>query len=87
MEQATMKPLVIYPANCADVVAVESLKKQGAAILRAHDANVQAVVKGAARECRIDDPAYDHNELPWWNGLAANCPPHLSSDVGHQLAN
>jgi nanoRNase/pAp phosphatase (c-di-AMP/oligoRNAs hydrolase) len=22
-----------------------------------------------------------------FNGLAANCPPHLTSDVGHELAN
>ena len=57
---------------------------EGAAILRAHNQNVQTVVKGAARKCTlwVTDPAYrviDH-------GLAANCPPHLTSDVGHELA-
>ena len=59
--------------------------EQGSAILRAHNQNVQAVVKGAARKCTlwVTDPAYrviDH-------GLAANCPLHLTSDVGHELAN
>lgn len=58
---------------------------EGNAILRAHNQNVQEVVKGAARKCTlwVTDPAYrviDH-------GLAANCPPHLTSDVGHELAN
>ena len=76
---------------------------EGAAILRAHDANVQSVVKGGARPCSIV-PAIinssDSYKAPWvwWhdeecgdtcgaNGLAANCPPHLASDVGHELAN
>ena len=112
--------------------------REGAAILRAHDANVQAVVKGAARSCRItkgvsslpaicqdcrffeersgrDEALYYCNAEDWelmeygwregispahgrWEdcpieklenmeviGLAANCPPHLASDVGHAL--
>ena len=65
----------------------------GAAILRAHEQNVQSVVKGSARECWIKAP--EPIDLPGsfldevtqgWQGLAANCPPHLTSDVGHELA-
>lgn len=68
--------------------------KAGKAILRAHDQNVQSVVKGSARECWIKAP--EPIDLPGsfldgvtqgWQGLAANCPPHLTSDVGHELAN
>lgn len=70
----------------------------GAAILRAHDQNVQAVVKGSARECEIEinvegDKVRKALEFfsidpdPKLIGLAANCPPHLTSDVGHELAN
>lgn len=75
----------------------------GKAILRAHNQNVQSVVKGAARNCSIvpavigsvesykspwvwwNDP--EHGDTCGANGLAANCPPHLQSDVGHELAN
>jgi len=53
---------------------------EGSAILRAHEQNVQAVVKGSARECNITSFG------PERFGLAANCPPHLTSDVGHELA-
>lgn len=56
---------------------------EGAAILRAHAANVQAIVKGAARQCMISTgPLIPH----MFDGLAANCPPNLVSDVGHELA-
>jgi nanoRNase/pAp phosphatase (c-di-AMP/oligoRNAs hydrolase) len=61
--------------------------KEGAGILRAHDQNVAAVVKGAARKCCFE--FYTGNAADTRNkhsGLAANCPPNLSSDVGHQLA-
>jgi nanoRNase/pAp phosphatase (c-di-AMP/oligoRNAs hydrolase) len=63
------------------------MKKDGQAILRAHDQNVQSVVKGGARKCLI----YISNTLGAsvcgnFDGLAANCPPHLTSDVGHDLA-
>ena len=73
--------------------------QEGEAILRAHDQNVQSVVKGSARECTVDvlTPACKANPnhpANWGNGswsnpkgLAANCPPHLTSDVGHELAN
>ena len=66
---------------------------EGEAILRAHEQNVQSVVKGSARECWIKAP--EPIDLPGsfldevtqgWQGLAANCPPHLQSDVGHELA-
>jgi len=73
-----------------DVVSTYDLETyiaEGAAILRAHDANVQAVVKGAGKSCNI----VKYNKVGDCcfsvYGLAANCPPHLSSDVGHQLAN
>ena len=59
-----------------------NLYTEGEALLRAHDQNVQAVLKGAKRPCTIigtSDP-----EIV---GFACNCPSHLTSDVGHQLAN
>ena len=70
---------------------------EGEAILRAHDQNVQSVVKCSARKCMIEcggnvaviaSNAFE-NSLPGpclLPGLAANCPPHLTSDVGHELA-
>ena len=69
------------------------LISEGAAILRAHDQNVQSVVKGAARPCWIAKTQSkadgEHWEVDWIvnaRGLAANCPTHLTSDVGHELA-
>ena len=77
---------------------------EGEAILRAHDQNVQSVVKGSARECKLIIPVDARNlvasyDQPHWiydqdaryaaasvEGLVANCPPHLTSDVGHELA-
>ena len=86
-----------------DYYPVEKAIAEGDAILRAHEQNVQAVVKGAARKCSIVPAVIDSvvsYKAPWvwWhdeehgdtcgaNGLAANCPPHLHSDVGHELAN
>ncbi len=73
--------------------------KEGAAILRAHDQNVESVVKGAARACKLlhikeQDASWYATHEHWEAefdvnavGLAANCPPHLTSDVGHELAN
>jgi len=76
---------------------VGHMRTAGFAILRAHDQNVQSVVKGSARKCEIkcerNVPVIDTpfaNSLPGpclLPGLAANCPPHLTSDVGHELAN
>lgn len=68
------------------------LLREGGAILRAHAANVQAVVNGAARECSLTFKVKDMSGS-WYDmeytrkGLAANCPPHLASDVGNALAN
>lgn len=82
------------------------LRKEGAAILRAHNQNVQSVVKDGARKCKLwvdavadtvklqaagkehgVDWVYSHDSVAFpYPGLAANCPPHLTSDVGHELA-
>lgn len=59
---------------------------EGSAILRSHDQNVQAVVKGAGRACQILVPASVGEGALQITGLSANCPPHLTSDVGHKLA-
>lgn len=65
----------------------------GRAILKAHDQNVQSVVKASARNCRIlttkpkeDGEHWEADIIVNEKGLAANCPPHLASDVGHELA-
>lgn len=66
-----------------------SLINEGAAILRAHEQNVRAIVKGASRKCSIsiyEQYDEDKDEYPILPGLAANCPPHLVSDVGYELA-
>ena len=60
----------------------DDLYAEGRALLRAHDQNVQAVLKGAKRPCTIIG-TFDAKIV----GLACNCPSHLTSDVGHQLAN
>ena len=59
-----------------------NLYREGKALLRAHNQNVQAVLKGAKRPCTIIG-TFDAKIV----GLACNCPSHLTSDVGHQLAN
>lgn len=69
--------------ECGDFTGLD-LKAEGAAILRAHEANVKAVVSTASKECILSTgPLLPHMHI----GLAANCPPHLASDVGHRLAN
>lgn len=75
-----------YPVNIGGLYA------EGAAILRAHDQNVQSVVKGGARACSIAtlvkaEPDTAPMAGCLYPGLAANCPPFLTSDVGHELAN
>jgi len=81
---------------------------EGEAILRAHDQNVQSVVKGASRACAIStyycpasgDYTQDASKVTLkpksimenycqliWEGLSSNCPSHLTSDVGQELAN
>lgn len=66
---------------------------EGEAILRAHDQNVQSVVKGSARDVwiKMDKPidlpgSFLDGITQGWQGIAANCPPHLTSDVGHELS-
>jgi hypothetical protein len=65
----------------------EQLITEGAAILRAHYQNVRELVRRGARRVYIPS---DENMKGVFdttvNGLAANCPPHLTSDVGHELA-
>jgi len=64
-----------------------SFISDGAAILRAHNQNVQSVMKGAARKVLIyDEGEREGDGGAYGPGLAANCPPHLTSDVGHELA-
>ncbi len=58
------------------------LIQEGAAILRAHNQNVQAALKQAL-ECRV----YDIHDEYIDSGLAANAPAFLASDLGHELAN
>lgn len=65
---------------------LEDMYEQGEAILRAHDQNVQAVVNGSARPCLLQCKTEGMNFLTDYRGLAANCPPHLASDAGHELA-
>ena len=74
----------------------EQLIVEGAAILRAHNQNVQSVLHGGTRLCRImhikkrlPDSAVtqETSSIVDATGLACNCPSHLTSDVGHELAN
>lgn len=69
--------------SCQDILSYEKMISEGEAILRAHNQNVQATVKNATTNCNINCVLYDTPR----NGFAANCPPHLASDVGHTLAN
>ena len=62
------------------------LFKEGAAILRAHDQNVQGVVEKSMRRCVIQWVPVGELQIQFRPGLSANCPPHLTSDVGHALA-
>lgn len=67
-----------------------SMFTEGAAILSAHNQNVQAGLKGA-RECGIDFKV-GYSEAEGCEvrcrpiGLAANAPSFLASDLGHELA-
>ena len=54
----------------------------GEAIIRAHNQNVQSVVKNE-KKCFITKIGRPF----MYPGLAVNCPSHLASDVGHELAN
>jgi oligoribonuclease NrnB/cAMP/cGMP phosphodiesterase (DHH superfamily) len=80
-----------WRARYFDVLVKEDagyLYREGAAILRAHDQNVQDTAK-QARKCDLSDPlgeAIDEWNFPGPHGLAVNCPPFMASDVGHELA-
>ena len=60
------------------------LKDEGAAILRAHNQNVQSALK-QARECEIVLQRVGYHE--GFSGLAGNAPAFLASDLGCELAN
>ena len=67
----------------------EEFYMEGAAILRAHNQNVQAALK-QARQCAIrwfDGEVDGHPAVNVFSGLAANAPAFLASDLGHELAN
>ena len=78
-----------YPETESDSLP-SAFYREGEAILRAHEANVQSVVKNSMRKCSIikTGPLDDGDDYILWqkDGLAANCPPHLTSDVGNELA-
>ena len=63
-----------------------ALISEGAAILRAHNQNVQAALK-QARATSIRVLLSEDGFAPVLNGLAANAPAFLASDLGHELAN
>lgn len=66
---------------------IHNMIAEGEAILRAHDQNVQSVVKRSARECEITfNQSTTGADVKLGSGLIANCPPFLTSDVGHELA-
>ena len=74
-------------------VRLGELKGEGAAILRAHSQQVQSALKQAT-QCwikalgPIDLPgSFIDGILPGWQGIAANSPAFLASDLGHELAN
>lgn len=79
----------------------EEFYMEGAAILRAHNQNVQAALK-QARPCSIKVDVQDNHRpdpstvvvaslsdgyLRYFDGLACNAPSFLASDLGHELAN
>ena len=79
--------------NDWDLMHRDDMVLEGLAILRAHNQNVQAALK-QAQVCwikalkPIDLPgSFIDGILPGWQGLAANAPSFLASDLGHELAN
>jgi len=73
-----------YVPHGGSTSAMLRLYHEGHAILRAHDSDVASAVK-QARPCVL---VLDETPTPKpvACGLAVNCPPSLSSDVGHALA-
>jgi oligoribonuclease NrnB/cAMP/cGMP phosphodiesterase (DHH superfamily) len=75
----------------SDHTGYPMLKAEGAAILRAHNQNVKAVADTCALPCNIvtefrDPQGSGSTARVTLSGLSANCPAHLTSDVGHELA-
>lgn len=64
----------------------EEFYMEGTAILRAHNQYVQAALK-RARPSGIKVLLSEDGFAPVLNGLAANAPAFLASDLGHELAN
>lgn len=75
----------------------DKLILEGTTLQRKQDADVQNVVKNGRMNCWISVPPSDRYapikgqgpiqaDMFTMLGYAANCPPHLSSDVGHALA-
>ena len=64
----------------------EEFYMEGAAILRTHNQHIQAVLK-QARPSGIKVLLSEDGFAPVLNGLAANAPAFLASDLGHELAN
>lgn len=65
------------------------LLREGRAILRMHNQNVASVVENGAMNCLVMKDFADlriSSRRDGALGLMANCPPHLSSDVGTILA-
>jgi hypothetical protein len=76
--------------DCAGLEGLPAFIREGEAILRAHEQNVASVVKGSARKCAMQWFTREVDGrlgIKTFSSLAANCPPHLTSDVGHELAN
>jgi oligoribonuclease NrnB/cAMP/cGMP phosphodiesterase (DHH superfamily) len=63
---------------------LSGLYEEGAAILRAQEANVTSMAK-QARKCRIEQPVAGGARLSLGEGLACNAPLH-QSELGHVLA-
>ena len=64
----------------------EEFYVEGTAILRSHNQYVQAALK-QARPSGIKVLLSEDGFAPVLNGLAANAPAFLASDLGHELAN
>lgn len=76
-----------YRAN--DDTGIEDFYDNGAAILRTHNQHVQEALK-QTRICTVsfkEQPPGVLQQTVFRDGLAANAPTFLASDLGHELAN
>lgn len=75
--------------SCAfdwNTAAHNALLMEGLALQRAHGQRVGAAVNGGGMGCILPVPdGIGQGYIPL-HGKAANCPPDLTSDVGHELA-